>query len=189
MPSYGGRFRGMGFKGRSGFAFKRPFGYKKPGLLTVNHCLGPTFATAAGVETQTVMFTGLDDPLDRNDDIPTGSVMKQVDVYYWATDATPVNGYHRCMMVFQPGATTYTNPIAAWLDATAGLTEEAIQVRQNVMSPFRMKYVVTGAPYPLMWHCRWKGSKVMRESDDIVLVLQDQNITNWAGYCVGRYVT
>lgn len=158
----------------------------KPGLRTVNHCLGPGITTVAGTEAQTVMFTGTVSPTSRDDEIKAGSLLTSVDIYYWATDATPVNGYHRCMLIFQPGETTYTAPIASWLATT--MTEEAIQVRQNVMTKFHQQYVVTGAAYPLRWHCRWKGKKLIRFGDDIVLVLQDQNVTTWAGYCVARYI-
>lgn len=159
----------------------------KPALRTVNHCLTPSILTGAGTEVQTIMFTAVNDPANRGTNIKTGATITALDVWLWASDATPVAGYHRCLMYFQPGATTYSTPIASWLDTTDGLTEEAIQMRQNVMGRFMQQVVVTGAVYPLMWHCRWKGRKVLREADDIVVALQDQAATNWIGYCEARY--
>lgn len=167
---------------------RRRFGYNKPGLLTVNHCDGTSFTTAAATTNQRPIFTAVDNPGNRNADIMTGSVLVEVDIWMWCIDGTPPAGKHECLMVFQPGATTYTDPIASWLSNLSPLTEEAIQVRQNIMGTYHRKNIVAGVAEPLRWRCHWRGRKPLREDDDVVVCIRDLQVTNWDVYCVAKYI-
>lgn len=168
--------------------FRRKYGYSKPALLTVNHCETTSFTSAASVTNQRTVFVGADAPANRNQDIPAGAILKEVDIKYWSIDGTPPNGKHECLMVFQPGATTYSDPIAAWLNETDPLSEEAIQIRQNKMGLYQRKQIISGISGPLTWHCRWRGNKMIRDGDDVVVAIKDLVITNWDGYCIAKYI-
>lgn len=178
---------------RFGGATGRRFGYAKPGLLTVNHCEIASFTTVAGVENQQAIFDAQEAPGNRNTDIPVGSVLKKVLIKLWGSDATPVNGYHRCMMFHQKGAGLFATPIASWLSGADPLTEEDIQVRQAAMGrvgrQLQQIVTVTGVTGPPRHTCFWKGNITMRDGDDIVVVVQDQAATNWIGLCYAWYVT
>lgn len=160
----------------------------KPGILTVNHFDLASFTTAAATTNQRAIHTVVETPTNRGADLPVGAVLTSIHATFWATDATPVNGKHECFMLFQPGATTYSDPISAWLDTTEPMTEEAIQVRQNKMAQYHRTNIVSGAARPLIWSCRWRGRKVLRDGDDIVVCVRDAAITNWEGNCVTKFV-
>lgn len=148
-----------------------------------------TLSTTAGVESQDVILTGVDSMTNRENQVPRDAVLTKVSVKYWATDATPVNGKHQCLMFFQPAATAYSTPIASYLSNAHPLTEEAVQIRQNVMSKrLHMNFVVSGAAFPLRWHCFWKGRRLIREGDDVVISLLDATGTTWNGLCDYTYI-
>lgn len=167
----------------------RGFGYRKPGLLTVNHCLMTPFTTVAGTTTQTAIFTASDAPGNRTTAIKSGSVLKKVLVRLWANDTTPVNGKHECFMLFQPGATTYTDPVANWFAGAEPLGEEEIQVRQNKLSrAVDSKVTVTGASDAPWFVCVWRGNRVMHDGDDVVICNRDAGATSWIGECTAWYI-
>lgn len=146
--------------------------------------------TVGGTESQNVILTGTEDVSSRANQVPHDSILTRVSVKLWATDATPVTGKHQCLMYFQPAATTYGSPIASYLSAANPLTEEAVQIRQNVMSKrLHQEQIVTGAAFPLRFHCFWKGRHTIRDGDDVVVSLLDGSATNWTGLCDYTYIT
>lgn len=159
----------------------------KPGLRTVNHCFGGQFTTTGGTTTQRVPFTTVESPTDRDGQLPVGAVLTQVWVRYFNLDGIPPNGQHLCLMTFQPGGTTYSDPIAAWTSTTNPLTEENIQVRQNKMGELGLQYIQTNVT-PLKWSCLWRGKKLLRQGDDVVVSLRDALTTNWEEFCIARYI-
>lgn len=167
---------------------RRSYGYRKPGLLTVNHCNGSQFSTVADTTSQRAEFTTVENADDRSADLPMGAVLREIDIQAWSIDGTPPNGRHECLMLFQPGGTTYSDPIAAWLNSTDPLTEEAIQVRQNIMVPYHRQQTITGISGPLRWRCRWTGNKILRDGDDVVVCFRDLLATSWDIYCVAKYI-
>lgn len=161
----------------------------KRGLLTTNHC-ETTTVTAAGVELQTAMFTCVNNPTERQTNIPEGADLVKVRIRSWATDPTPVNGKHQCFLVKRPGAQVYTTgPIANWYSTTDPLTEEARDVRINRLSKKPHTVVtITGISGPPRYTCFWKGHWPMRDGDDVILSQLDAGITNWTHECEAWYV-
>lgn len=190
MSPFGMQRRYSGaFRRRSGFRSFGNFRRPKPGLLSVNHCEVDPGTSTGGVTQQTAVFTVVEPPTNRGSMLPSGAVLKRVRIELWGMDATPVTGEHSCLMLFQPGATTYADPIAAWLSTTEPMTEEAIQVRQNIMQRMHRFVTITGASFAPHWICEWRGNKILRDADDIVVALNDAQATDWEGICEAWWVS
>lgn len=162
----------------------------KPGLRTTNHYEPAGTATTGGTELQTQMFQCVSGPANRGLHIPEGSVLTNVVCRAWATDTTPVNGKHQCMLIKRPGATVFTTgPITNWFLTTDPATEEMIDVRRYIME--RMPHAVvtiTGASAPPRFTCHWRGRWQMRDGDDVILAQLDTNATTWIYEAFASYV-
>lgn len=162
----------------------------KRALLSVNHC-EQTMVTVGGTELATQMFTSLDAPTNRSTMIPAGAVLKRVLIRLFATDATPVTGKHQCALFWRPASLGFSSPtgmIAGWYSSTDPLTTAAVEARKYIMGKVHTNVIVTGAAFPLKMTCSWKGNRVMRDGDDIILQLLDGTATNWYGECSAWYV-
>lgn len=174
------------FKNRRSFAFNRTFGRPaKPAMLTVNHCIITPFTTVSFVENQQAIFTTEEPPTNRGSMIPSGALLKGIDIQLWGTDGADnaTVGLHRCMMMFRPASTVYGTPIASWLSTADPLTEEAIQIRQNVLQRMHQYVNVDNTVKSAYWRCSWRGNKSLRQGDAIVVVIEDETVTNWIGLC------
>lgn len=171
-----------------GRGYRKSRGFK-PAQLSTNHCIIDPGSSIGGTTQQTAVFTAIEPPVNRGSQIPVGAILKGVDIQLWAKDTTPVNGFHRCLMVYQPGQTTYSDPITAWLSTADPLTEEAIQIRQNKMTKMEQYMTITGASLPPYWRCRWRGNISLRDGDDIVVALLDDNATDWEGICTAWWIS
>lgn len=179
------------FKNRRSFAFNRSFGRPaKPAMLTVNHCIVTPFVTTAFVENQQAVFTTEEPPTNRGSMIPSGALLKGVDIQLWGDDGggASVDGLHRCMMVFRPASTVYGTPIASWLSTADPLTEEAIQIRQNVLQRLHQYININNNVRTAYWRCAWRGNKSLRQGDAIVVAIEDEFATSWRGLCTAWWI-
>lgn len=167
----------------------RKFRPPKQGFLTTNHCEVPAFATTAGTENQQAIFSTVEPPTNRGQHIPAGAILKGFWIKLFAVDTTPVNGKHSCLMSYRPGSSAWANPIASWLNTADPLAEEPLQIRQAKLGPFSRYVTITGASQPPTHICKWKGSIHLRDGDDIVLTLLDDNITSWEGLCSAWWIS
>lgn len=163
----------------------------KPAQLTTNHCIVTPFTTAAFIETQTPVFTAQEPPTNRGDHIPTGAMLKGVDIQLWGQESGGDGvsiGLHRCLMVYRPASTAYGTPIASWLSTADPLTEEAIQIRQHKMMRLHQTIITSDGIQPTYWRCAWRGNITLRQGDSIVVVTEDQLATDWRGLCTAWWI-
>lgn len=150
-----------------------------------------TTSTTGGTELQTVLTTATDDTTNRSTTMPTGAVLRKIRVNLWSTTDPAPAGKHQCMLLYQPGATTYASPIASWFSTTNPITEENQQIRSNILGrhPGVHTRVVSSTPSgPVFMSCFWKGKQLMHDGDDIVLVQLDAVSTAWTGVCDYTYI-
>lgn len=159
----------------------------KPALRSVNHHQFGAVTTVAAVDLQNAVFVGIEPPTNRGIHLPVGSILTDIRVDAWATDAVPVTGRHQCMLLYRSGAQVFANPVASWFDSSDPLSEDAIEIRRANLSPVLTQYVINNNDRPVHHICKWSGKRTIRDGDDIILDLLDTAITNWfiiaqAGY-------
>lgn len=151
----------------------------KPALRSVNHWQLGALTTVAATDLQTPIVTGIEPPTTRGLHVPVGAIITDIKVEAFATDATPVNGRHQCMLLWRSGGQVFANPVASWYDTTDPMSEDAIEIRRANLSPVITKYVITGHDLALKHICTWRGKRVVRDGDDVILNLLDTTATNW----------
>lgn len=156
------------------------FGRLKRVQLSRNHTEF-TFTTTGGTENLSTLVSGIATVTNRANQIKEGGVLRKMSCMIYATDATPVNGKHQCMMFFRPGGSALPTPIAAWFDQTDPLTEDAIDIRRDTMSRRgpHTRVIISGQSGPLVMHCFWKGRRILRDGDDVILSNLDANATSY----------
>lgn len=176
------------YYGRSGRRRVNRWAFKRA-ITSINHCEATT-ATTGGTELLTTMFTALDAPTNRSTHIPAGAVLKSVLIRLFATDATPVAGKHQCGLWWRPGAMAFQGGLfTGWYASTDPITSVMVESRKYALqrNPHTL-VTITGAAFPPRMTCFWRGNRVMRDGDDIVLAQLDAGSTAWYAECIAKYV-